>query len=162
MITQQHGRYTLKVDASFDQEYGIAGIGIVMQHSIHPRRPGRVIDKIAEWSDDVLSGLAEKYAILRALELAKQRRYRCIIIRSDYNAMRKQLKQDIAAGTGHDRDVIHTHILKLIHHFDEVHIRYQPRRKNQEAHKLARKAVQTGRVVYESVVKNHERRMTHS
>jgi hypothetical protein len=55
--------------------------------------------------------------------------------------MRKTLKKDHASGTGLDRSDLHGGVLNLAAQFQEVKFAYVPRRKNQEAHQLARKAV---------------------
>jgi len=85
--------------------------------------------------------MPEKYAILRALQLAAERQYPGVIIRSDCNAMRKQLKHDLQSQDGYNKDVVHQHIIAYSQQFEKIQFPYHPRRKNYEAHTLARYAV---------------------
>ena len=81
------------------------------------------------------------FAVLRALEISADRGFRVVKVRSDYNYMRRQLKDAHKRGEGRDRDDLQGRILRLTTRFDEVKFAYQPRRRNQGAHKLARRAV---------------------
>jgi hypothetical protein len=62
-------------------------------------------------------------------------------IRSDYNRMRTALKDDYRAGRGQERRSLQGMILRLAREFDEVKFAWIIRRKNHEAHCLARQAV---------------------
>ena len=134
--------HTFKVDASYHLKRKVTGIGIVIHETDKPRKNGQVIDEISELYLDVPAGVTEKFAVFRALEIALLRNYEIVRIRSDYNSMRKQLKKDHIVNTGHERDDLHGLILRLAQRFKEVKFLYQPRRKNQVAHRLARKAVE--------------------
>jgi len=61
---------------------------------------------------------------------------------SDYNSMRRQLKEDHKMNTVHERDDLHGIILRYAKKFKEIKFLYQPRRKNHAAHRLARKEVE--------------------
>lgn len=79
----------------------------------------------------------ELFAVFRALEIASERGFRRVKIRSDYNYMRKTLKklyrrQDTQNGTD-----LQGRVLRLTIAFDEVRFAYTPRRKNHIAHQLA-------------------------
>ena len=94
----------------------------------------------------------EQFAVLRALEIATERGYRLLRVRSDYNQMRSVLKDDYRAGVVQDEHNLRGMILRLAQEFDEVKFAWIPRRRNQEAHSLARKAVlQRAPVVREDV-----------
>lgn len=134
-------KYTFNVDASFHLKRRVTGIGIVIHETDQPRKNGPVIDEISELYSDVPAGEIEKFAVFRALEIASERNYEILRIRSDYNSMRRKLKKDHKANTGHDRDDLHGLILRFAKKFKEVKFLYCPRRKNQIAHRLARKAV---------------------
>lgn len=133
-------RYTFKVDASYHLKRK-TGIGIVIHETDKPRKNGLVIDEISELYLDIPAGVTEKFAVFRALEIALLRNYEIVRIRSDYNSMREQLKKDHKMNTGQERDDLHGLILRLAQRFKGVKFLYQPRRKNQVAHRLARKAV---------------------
>ena len=134
-------KYTFNVDASCDLKRKVTGIGIVIQETGHPRKNGPVIDEISELYSDVPAGETEKFAVFRALEIASERNYEILRIRSDYNSMRRNLKKYHKDDTGHERDDLHGLILRYAKKFKEVKFLYCPRRKNQMAHLLARKAV---------------------
>lgn len=134
-------RHTFLVDASCDFSRGIVGIGVVMRATEKPgSRPGPIVDTYSEAYARVPPGAAEKFAILRALEIASEHSARRVKIRSDYNYMRRTLKRDHASDVGGEREDLHGTILRLARDFEEVKFAYVPRRKNQEAHRLARDA----------------------
>jgi ribonuclease HI len=134
--------YTFKVDASYDLKRKVTGIGIVIHETDKPRKNGIVIDEISELYSDIQANVTEKFAIFRALEIALERNYEIVRIRSDYNYMRKQLKKDHKMNTENERNDLHGLIIRYAKKFKEVKFLYQPRRKNHAAHRLARKAVE--------------------
>jgi hypothetical protein len=137
-------RYTFKVDASFHLPRQLTGIGIVIHardSADPPSKPGSAIEQIAELYAGVPPNASEKLAILRALQLAFQRGYGNVSIRSDCNDLRRRLKEDHAASRGEPRKGLDGLILWHARQFREIHFPYHPRRKNQEAHRLARYAV---------------------
>ena len=69
-------RHTITVDFSGDQERQIAGIGIVIQESTKRGRRGPIIDELAEAVEGIPLGEGEKYAVLRALQVASERGFR--------------------------------------------------------------------------------------
>jgi hypothetical protein len=94
----------------------------------------------------------EQFAVLRALEIAFERGYRLLRVRSDYNKMRIVLKDDYQAGVVQEEHNLRGMILRLARKFDQIKFAWVPRRRNQEAHFLARKAVlQSTPVVCEDV-----------
>lgn len=133
--------HTFRVDASFEKQHGLTGIGLVLRATHKPGRDGAVIASFGEAYADLPVQAAEPLAILRALEIAAERGHRFLRIRSDCNRMRTALKDDYQAGVGHDRRSLQGQILRLAQQFDHVKFAWIPRRKNQEAHHLARKAV---------------------
>ena len=134
-------RQTLTVDASYDKETGTTGIGIVIQETDRPRRDGMVIDRIAECYTGIPSGLGEMFAIYRALELGAERGFSVVKIRSDYNSMRTALKQSYERGKEEVQAGLQGSIINLSRGYYSLHFGYIPRRKNQTAHNLARKAI---------------------
>ena len=62
-------------------------------------------------------------------------------VRSDYNKMRIVLKNDYQAGGVREEHNLRGMILRLARKFDQIKFAWIPRRRNQEAHFLARKAV---------------------
>ena len=132
--------HTLTVDASVGNGNQLVGIGIVVQERSVSRRRGRVVDRITECHQGIRPGMAEEFAVLRALEHAKERGFSRVKIRSDYNQMRRALheqhrRQSVPSGTG-----LRRRILELARSFEYVHFAWVPRRKNQQAHVLAREA----------------------
>lgn len=87
-------RHTITVDFSGDHERRIAGIGIVIQESTKRGRRGPIVEELAEAVEGIPFGQGEKYAVLRALQVASERGFRDLKIRSDYNAMRSRLQQN--------------------------------------------------------------------
>lgn len=131
-------RHTITVDFSGDYQRQVLGIGIVIQESVRPGRRGPIIEELTEAFRGIPFREGEKYAVLRALEVARERGFRDLKLRSDYNSMRRKLKskaKQFDAGTGLDG-----RILELAKEFARVHFGYVPRRKNQRAHLLARRA----------------------
>ncbi len=133
-------RQTLIVDASYSQASGITGIGIYVHETDRPKRNGVLIDKIAESYLGINAGQGEQLAIYRALEIAMERGFRTVRIRSDYNLLRRVLKRDMEGGSELHRGDFHGRILRIVQHFDSVQFAHKPRRKNQMAHTFARRA----------------------
>jgi ribonuclease HI len=133
-------RLTATVDASHRADRGVTGIGIVLRASDRPGRAGPELARISEQHDGVPAGEIELFAVLRALEHARARGFRRVKVRSDYSAMRRRLKADHAAGRNADAGTLHGRVLLLARTFDDVYFGYQPRRRNQVAHGLARAA----------------------
>lgn len=140
MTTTRPVRLTAIVDASYRAERAVTGIGIVLHATDRPGRAGPVIARISELHMGVPAGAIELFAVFRALELARERGYRRVKVRSDYNYMRRKLKQEHAAGRIGDPNTLHGKTLMLARTFDHVVFAYQPRRKNGVAHRLARVA----------------------
>jgi ribonuclease HI len=65
-------------------------------------------------------------------------------IRSDYNYMRRTLREQYRQRRMSDGDELRRRILALADLFEYVHFAWVPRRKNQMAHALARQAVRHG------------------
>jgi ribonuclease HI len=134
-------RLTAIVDASYRDDRGVTGIGIVLHATDRPGRAGPEIARISEMHEGVPAGAIELFAVFRALEHARERGYRRVKVRSDYNAMRRRLKADHEAGRNAGSGSLHGRTLLLARSFDQVVFVYQPRRKNQVAHGLARAAI---------------------
>ena len=132
--------HTFRVDCSAAPGLGITGIGIVVQESQRAGRDGRVIAEIAEAYTDITASAGEKFAVLRALEIAAERGYGRVKVRSDFNSMRTALSRDHRARVNQSTTGLHGRILRLAAGFEEVRFAWIPRRKNQQAHRLARQA----------------------
>jgi ribonuclease HI len=131
---------TAIVDASHRVESGVTGIGIVLHATDQPGRAGPVIARIAETHTDIPASSIELFAVFRALEIAHDRGFQRVRVRSDYNVMRRRLKTDYRAGHPANDGSLHGRTLMLARMFDDVVFAYQPRRKNGAAHSLARSA----------------------
>ncbi|UCF79161.1 MAG: reverse transcriptase-like protein [Candidatus Eiseniibacteriota bacterium] len=136
-----HVRHTFMVDASYDLPRRVTGIGVVIRRSDKPKRDGLVIDRISEAYSGIPAGSIEQFAVLRALEIARERGYRVIRIRTDCNPMKRHLRKDYELNIGHEGGDIHAMVLRLARHFQELTFRYARRRKNAMAHNLAREAL---------------------
>jgi ribonuclease HI len=135
--------HTFRVDASYDRSRGVTGIGLVLHRSIRSKRDGAVIATFGEAYRDVPAGLIEKFAVFRALEIAKEWGFSEVRIRSDYNWMRTRLQHDHRAGSPSEgRDILHDLVLQAAREFDRVRFAWVPRRRNHQAHRLARRAAQ--------------------
>lgn len=135
-------RITVRVDGSFDYRTGVAGVGLVVHETrrLTQGRKGPVVAELAEAYLDVGPTDVEAFAILRGLDVARARGATQVKIQSDYNHLRRQLKEAHRAGTGHERDDLHGQILRLARTFASAKFAYRPRRKNGDAHRLARAA----------------------
>ncbi len=136
-------KLSVMVDASHDDTRGVVGIGMVFFETDKRRRNGPVIARLAEAYCDVPAGQMEEFAVFRALEIARERSSQHVKVRSDYNAMRRRLKADHRSGSGHGTGSLHGRVLLLARTFTETKFAYQPRKKNQAAHALARMAAKT-------------------
>ncbi len=131
---------TATVDASHQAAAGVTGIGIVLQATNRRRRRGPILAEISEAYEGVPASVTELLAVFRALEIARERGYPRVKVRSDYNYLRRQLKDAHAVGWIRDPRSLHGQTLALAQTFENVQFAYQPRRKNAIAHNLARKA----------------------
>jgi ribonuclease HI len=134
--------HTLTVDASVDAKRRVTGIGIVVQKRSEDRGRGPIVARIAEAHAEIPFGSAEEFAVLRALEVATERGFSRIKIRSDYNQMRRAVRERHRRGTGRVDDELRSKVLQLAGAFERVDFGWVPRRKNQLAHALARQACQ--------------------
>jgi ribonuclease HI len=132
-------RYTFRVDASYDQERGVTGIGIVLSGTAKKTsHPGPTIEMRSEAYRYIPVGAREELAVLRALELAAERGYRRIRVFSDYNYLKRCLKGLHAKGAEAEQDNLRGMVLRLAKRFDECRFAWVPRQKNGQAHRLAR------------------------
>jgi len=116
---------------------------MVVQSTGRSGRRGQVIAELCEAYAGLPSGSAEEFAVFRALQIAQASGWRRVAVRSDYNGMRRRIREDHQRGGGKDRDELHGAVLRLAAAFDEIRFGYCPRRKNQRAHFLARRAAKT-------------------
>ncbi len=98
--------------------------------------------QLYELHQEVSPGMDEAFAILRALEIALERGYCRVRIRSDYNQERRLLRQRHRSQATAP-DPVRARILELARRLTWVDFRYVPRRRNQLAHRLARAACAT-------------------
>lgn len=131
--------HTLTVDASRDARRKVTGIGIVIQERTGAKGRGPILAQISEAHRGVTGGHDEAFAILRALEIARERSFTRIKVRSDYNQLRRKLRKQHRQGAGTAGEGLHSQILCLAREFVWIDFGYVPRRKNQIAHHLARK-----------------------
>jgi len=143
--------HTFRVDASFNQQRGITGIGLVLQVTNKPGRDGVVVARFSEAYTGLPVQVGEQFAVFRALEIASENGYRLVRVRSDYNQMRTALKRDYEAGIVPDEQSLRAMILRLAQKFDQTKFAWIPRRKNHQAHGLARKAVERALFVREDL-----------
>lgn len=130
--------HTLTVDASYDEGTHVTGVGVVVQARVGAAGRGPILEQLAEAHTGVAPGTGEIFALFRALEIARDRGFTRIKIRSDYNAMRRDLRERHRARDAGDND-LQRRVLDLARQFVWVDFGYVPRRKNQIAHALARK-----------------------
>ena len=133
--------HTFRVDASFDKQRGITGIGLILRATDKPGRDGAVVARFSEAYIGLPVQAGEQFAVLRALEIASERGHRLLRVRSDYNQMRIALKNDYEAGIVPDEHNLQVMILGVAQKFDQIKFAWVPRGRNQEAHSLARKGV---------------------
>jgi ribonuclease HI len=129
---------TLTADASYDAATSVSGVGIVIQSRAGGSGRGPIIDRIAEAHMGLSSGQGEMFAVLRALETARDRGFTRIRIRSDYNWLRRDLRKRFRSRAAGDNE-LQRRILDLARQFEWIDFGYVPRRKNQIAHLLSRR-----------------------
>jgi ribonuclease HI len=139
--------HTFTVGASRNYNHGTTGIGIVlqgrpMQDGKLGGRRGPIIEQLSELHQKVSPGMDGAFAIVRALEIALDRGYSRVRIRSDHNHERRKLRQQHRSQTT-AADPVRARILDLARRFIWADFRYVPRRKNQLARRLARAALAT-------------------
>jgi len=134
-------KHTFIVDASYNLERKVTGIGIVIHETYKPNRSGIIVAEISELYANIPVNVSEKFAVFRALEIACERNYQIVHIFSDYNSMRKQLKYAYEKKTMINGDNFHTQLLNHANTLKDVKFKYKVRRKNQMAHRLAKNAV---------------------
>lgn len=133
-------KHTFIVDASFDHDSRITGIGMAIHEADKPKRNGILIDQLGEAYKGIPTPVIEMLAVYRALEIGRERKYELIRIRSDHNQMRRKLKMNYEEGKGFQREDLFGEIMRITRNFKSVQFGYKPRRKNQMAHILARRA----------------------
>jgi len=133
-------KHTFIVDASYDYDSKIIGIGMAIHQADKPKRNGILIDQLSEAYKGIPPCIIEMFAVYRALEIGKEREYRIIRVRSDYNQMRTKLKNSYKERMGFNRNDLHGEIMRITRYFELVQFAYKPRRRNQMAHVLARRA----------------------
>lgn len=131
-------RYTFRVDASYDKERDVTGIGLVLSGTEKTSRPGPTIDLWSEAYRNVPPVAREELAVLRALELAAERGYLRVRVFSDSNYLKRCLKDSHAKGAEAEQENLRGMVLRLAKRFDECRFAWIPRRKNGTAHRWAR------------------------
>jgi ribonuclease HI len=126
----------------------VTGIGIVLSGTAKKTsRPGPTIEMRSEAYWHVPAGAREELAVLRALELAAERGYRRVRVCSDYNYLKRCLKESHAKGAEAEQDNLRGMVLRLAKRFDECRFTGILRRKNGAAHRLARLGAKEGESV---------------
>jgi ribonuclease HI len=136
-------RHTLIVDASYSDNLGVVGIGIVHHATDRAGRFGPVVGTYSEAYLSVPPHAAEEFAVLRALEIAASYRAGRVKVRSDCNQMRRRLKRAHTESAAQPSADLRSTVLRLASTFAEVKFGYVQRRKNGWAHRLARLAIET-------------------
>lgn len=98
--------------------------------------------RFAEAWDSVHASVVEEYAIFRALEVAKGLDLGDVRVRSDHNDTRRRLKRLHASPPEDVCSALTAAMLRLAAGIPNLRFSYQARRKNHEAHLLARYAAQ--------------------
>ena len=115
--------HSLTVDASWD---------------VNRKGRGPILARVAEAHPCVAQSDGEAFAILRALQIARQRDFSRIQVRSDYNWLRHTVGEEHRRGIRTIGATFRNEVLNQAEAFHWVDFRYVPRRKNQIAHALAR------------------------
>ena len=69
---------TFRVDASFDKQQGITGIGLILRATNKAGRDGAVVARFSESYIGLPIQAGEQFAVLRALEIAFEGGYRLL------------------------------------------------------------------------------------
>ena len=118
-------KHTFVVDASYNLQRKVTGIGIVIHESDRPKRNGSIIDEISELYNNIPSSDSEKFAVFRALEIARNRNYRIVHVFTDYNYLKKHLKAAYERKISTGGDLILEKILQLANGFQEIEFKYK-------------------------------------
>ena len=124
-------RQTLIVDASYNHESKVTGIGIAIHETdkVKNGRNGVLIEQLSEAYLGIPDGHGEMLALYRALQISYERGYKTVRLRSDCNRMRKALKKSYKDQTDFDRVGLYGEFMRLARGFDSVQFGYNPRRK---------------------------------
>jgi ribonuclease HI len=109
-----------------------------VHRTTRPGRNGEIIDRIVEGHRRIFHDHGEAFAILRALQIARDREFRYVRIRCDYNSLRTRLKEDYKGARVSRGSPYYADILEISKSFEEVKFGFTPRRKNLNAHRLSR------------------------
>ena len=129
---------TIRVDASFNPENNLLGIGVMVQSSDDPKKDGPIQSVHSETHYHADQRSKENFAILRGLQIAYGLGYKKVKIRTTFNSWRKNLKEDQKCEKNFEKQSIHGEILRFTKLFEEVKFGYLPTKKNIEVRKLAR------------------------
>lgn len=132
--------HSWRVDASENRRPGIVGIGLVLRLNTRKGGRGAVLKELKEAYADVAPGAGEALAIYRALELSLQFGFDCVQVWCDYNALRRKLRGALRSNAISGLSPRNAMILARANEVGLVQFRYVPRRRNYEAHILAREA----------------------
>ena len=147
--------HTITVDGSRDTRAGETGVGMVVQERGSGNGRGPILAEIGEFHfafwPCALGYWCERLAILRALEIAAECGYKRMVIRSDYNWLRKHLREALRTEALADLNEFDQEIIRCAMAFEWMDFRFVPRRENQIAHRLANQARLGGRSVGTSI-----------
>jgi hypothetical protein len=137
-------RYVFKVDASYNTDRKVAGIGIVIyaaDASTKRDRNFKEIERISEAYSCVPARLPEKLAILRALQIASARGYSTLEVWSDCSSSRQMATRAMNGGGDSALDGVGKLILQSARTFEKLSFPPFERRNNVQAHRLAREGL---------------------
>jgi len=134
-------KHTLTVDASCHTREGLVGVGIVIQASDQPGHRGPVLDRLSEVHREVKPSDAELLSVLRALEIAVERGYHLVTVRTDCPHLAEHLRKAQAVDPGRLPEGITRRIVDLAAGFEDCTFRGLTRHRNLEARLLARSGV---------------------
>lgn len=118
---------------------GPSGIGVVLYHN------EAKTNEISEYIGKATNNIAEYSAVIKALEIAKRKRDKEIIVRTDSQLIVRQLNGEYKTKDAKLR-TLNRKIVALCKGL-KVNFEHVPRSENSEADKLAKKASESGKKV---------------
>ena len=136
----QQLRHTIRVATSHNPQTQKIGIGFIIQaNDLRRKTDGSIKDQFGEVHENIKIP-NRWFAIIRALEIARENNWRYLRIRID-GQERKVLKKSLKNESSPKSNAILETIFELASHFDEVKFAHIERRKNHMARKAAREVI---------------------
>ncbi len=127
--------FHIYIDGAARGNPGPAGAGIVILDD-----KGKLVDAISKFLGETTNNVAEYSALIFAMEEARSRKAKEIVINTDSQLLAKQLGGEYKIKSPALKD-LYEKVSTLLASFEEVRINHISREKNKDADELANKAI---------------------